>query len=373
MSDLPQSIDLTLRDVDAVDITASAQLLAALNFPELNLVSGSYEAAFVELLALELTEFIAAVNRLPQAIKLDVAMNLFRIEPDIGATASVVATLTVSDAGGVTIPAANTLVELDTGDGSPLRFVLLADVVIAPGGTTASGTFGALSFTAKANDIAPGAAMRIVSAAPALSTVVTNTVVSGGRDAETAVHYLARVTGVFANLSSTLVRGPNFTNFALQQPYVARATAIDRYDGAGGPPYTDNGHVTVVARGPSGNLSAPEKAALEAALEAETRVDLSVHVIDATVTPVNVTATVEVVPGSDPAVVQAAVEDALTAYLDPNSWPWAATVYRFALVKVMGDVDGVNRVVSITTPATDLALSGDGPLVSTGTLLITPV
>lgn len=372
MSDFAQYRDLTLRDVDAIDIIAAARLRAQIDFPDLDLVPGSYEDAFLQVQALMETERIAAVNRLPTALMLGVAIDLFRIEPDIGASATVAATLTVSTSSGATIPAGQ-LVELDLGDGSPLRFGLLSDAVVPPGDTSVAGVFGALSFTAKANGIAAGATLRLVTAAPELSTVTTTGVVSGGRNPETVSHFLARAVGVFGNLSSTLTRASNFTNAALQQAYVGRATTIDRYDGAGGPPYTDNGHVTVVATGVSGNLTGPQKTALVATLEANTRVDLQVHVIDPTITPVSVTATVEVVPGYDASTVQTAVVAMLTAYLDANVWAWGGTVYRNVLVQRMANVDGVNRVVSISIPAADLMLPGDGPLASTGTLTISTV
>ena len=59
------------------------------------------------------------------------------------------------------------------------------------------------------------------------------------------------------------------------------------------------------------------------------------------------------------------IVDALDTYLSPDTWEWGGTVYRNELIALIDQVAGVDRVVSLTTPATDLALTGVAPLADT--------
>ncbi len=132
------------------------------------------------------------------------------------------------------------------------------------------------------------------------------------------------------------------------------------------------GHVTVYAAGPGGvPLSAADKADLLNKLTAAALASLTIYVADPTLNPVAVTATVTILPGYDIPTVLAAVDAALRAYLNPDTWPWAATVYRFELIALISAVEGVDRVATMPTPAADVVLTGRGPLVSAGAFAVT--
>jgi hypothetical protein len=112
------------------------------------------------------------------------------------------------------------------------------------------------------------------------------------------------------------------------------------------------------------------KEAVVADLTSLREANFVVYAIDPTYTTVNVTATIKVLPGFNSTDVQANCVAALTAYLSPANWDWAATVYRNELITLLSNVIGVDRVVTLTTPAADLSLTGVANLPMAGTFSI---
>lgn len=107
-------------------------------------------------------------------------------------------------------------------------------------------------------------------------------------------------------------------------------------------------------------------------MEALALAGLDVHVVDPTITSVDVAATVKVLAGYDGAEVAQAVEDTVVAYLDPTSWEWGGTVRRNELIALVDGVPGVDYVVALTLAAhggglgtADVALAGVAPLADT--------
>lgn len=140
----------------------------------------------------------------------------------------------------------------------------------------------------------------------------------------------------------------------------------------GTPPGSHPGHITVAVSGSNGDpLNQGQKDALLTDLSAQALALLAIHITDVTVTNVPVTTTVVALPGYSDADLQSAITDALTTYLNPDSWPFGRSVYRNELISVIDSVDGVDRVVSIDAPATDVALVGTAALARVGTVTVT--
>ncbi len=80
--------------------------------------------------------------------------------------------------------------------------------------------------------------------------------------------------------------------------------------------------------------------------------------------------TVEIVPvaGYTSTAVISAVETRLNEYLSVYNWDWAGTVRRNELISIIDQVPGVDYVAALTSPASDITLSGVDTLVSAGTL-----
>lgn len=369
MSDLTAYDNLTLYDRDAVDILAAARGAIASRLPGMIWREGTLEAIILEALAHEAAEVTFAINRVPRAVESQL-LALFDVPADLGSRATVNITFTVSGTAGATIPAGTTLLVSQGAGLEPVTFALDSDLTIAPGSTTGIRSATATTATARANGIQTGVAVAVQSAVAVVQTAATASTVIGGRDPETLDDYHARARTRLARLTDSLVIADHFVAAALEEAAVVRATAIDLYDGAGGPPYTDVGHTTVVVRGEDANLSAPERAALAASLEARAIAGLRVHVIDPTTVGVDVHVVVARRPGFSAADVAAAVEVAVRAYLDPDVWPWTNTA-RVNEVIVAADqatVGGVSCVDYVISARLALAgLNGDTATFDNGT------
>lgn len=361
-------VDLTLFDRSAEDLRTLGLTDAAARLPEWTPREGNVEVVLLDAMALIISELIYATNRIPTAVR-DSILTLLGVTRDPGAPATVDVTFNLADTTGHTIPT-GTRVRLDT-QGTSWVFALDVDAVAVPGENTATAAATATIVGSTPNGVASGTALAPVDQPFYVDSAVTATTVASGRDPEDQAAFEARALQVLALLSQVLVTADQFTAAALTNPAVQRALTIETYDGAGGPPYTDSGHVTVVVRGPSGNVSSPDKAALAADLQGRVVAGVIVHVIDPTITSVAVTASVAIRTGFVEADVLAAVEAALGDYLSPSTWPWEGVVRRNELISLIDGVAGVDYVASLTVPASDLTLSGDGPLANAGTLTIT--
>lgn len=366
--DLVPPVDLTFYDrtpeeIRTLGITFLQQLI-----PGVTMREGLTEVALLDAFALQFSEEIYAINRVPDAV-LDSVFRLMGIERDPGAASTVDITFTLADDDGHTVPA-GTRVQLNLQTGGVV-FALDEDAVAAPTETQATVSATATTFGAAANGIDAGTPMSLIDAVFYVDSAETDTEVANGREPEDQAAWELRAVQRLLRLTDVLVTAPQFTAAALEHAPIHRAFTIASYDGAGGPPYTNGGHVTIVVRGPSGNVSAPDKAALLADLEDRVVAGVVIHLIDATITNVNVTVAVAVKAGYADADVVASVEAALDAYLDPATWPWSATVRRNELIALIDGVAGVDWVDDPVTPASDVALAGDGPLANAGTIDIT--
>lgn len=370
--DLRAYSNLVLYDADPRALVDRAVTDALIKLPGWTPREGNTELALIEAMALEVAENVFAINRLPDAV-VEVLMRLFGITRNLGAPAHATATFTLSDALGHVIPA-GTRVRLDLSAGLAVDFT--TDVALAVAGGALAGVVAITSATstADANTAVAGTPLELVDAVPYIETVALATAVGAGANPEADEDWRSRAVTLFASLTSTLVIPSDFTAAALQWPTVYRATTIDRWDPtlAGGAGGVANGHVTVAALGVGAAvLTAPDKAALLATLDAKAYGALVLHVIDPTVTAVNVTVDVKVAVGADPVATHDAVVAALTDYLSPDTWQWSATVRRNELIALVSGVAGVDYVTALTVPAADVALPGAAPLANHGVLTVT--
>jgi uncharacterized phage protein gp47/JayE len=363
-------VDLTVYDKDEQDLYEDAELRLSTALPTWVPREGNTEVLLMETLAAQVAEGVYTINRLPSGI-MEALLLLFGVERDNGSPPVATLTFTMVNTLGYTI-AAGTEARLDLPGGlESIVFTTMTDLVIAPGNS--SGTVSATGdrFTDDANNIATNTALELLDSVIYVNSVVLTAITTGGSEPEDDDAYFTRGATRFSRLSDTLVLPRHFTAYALENASVVRATTLDNWDGSGGAPGDDPGHVTVAVYGNGTTLSGPVKAALQTEMENLALTNLVVHVIDPTVTTVNVTATVRALPGYTQAEVQASVVAALNAYLDPGAWEWGTTVYRNELITLISNVEGVDRTESLTTPASDTALSGYATLVDAGTITIT--
>lgn len=369
--DLAGYVDLSLFDREPEEIVERALLVAQEQLPDWTPRTGNTEVALIEALAVVVAELIYAVNRLPGTVT-QVLMRLFGTEPSEGVSASTELTFTLADALGHTIPAGTSVRVALGGAADDLVFVT-DDVLLIPAATT-SGTVDATATrpTDEANGITAGTLVELLDRIPSVDTVALATDIAGGQGPESEQEWLDRSVQRLQRLVSTLVRPEHFTAAVLEQVDVIRALTVDNYDPDDvGDPGDHPGHVTVAVSGAADALlTVDRKAEIEAWLSDQALAVLAVHVIDVTITDVDVTVTVRRHATHTDAQVQANVEAILEDYLSPSQWEWSATVRRNELIAVIDRAEGVNYVEDLTVPAADVAIGGVAPLARLGDLIV---
>jgi hypothetical protein len=370
--DLRAYVDLTVYDRNPGSLVERAINDAVAKLPGWVPREGLTEMVLIEALALEVAELVYAINRVPGAVA-ETILRLYGLDRDQGAAAIATVEFTFVDNVGRTVPAGSRL-RIAAG-GQQWLFVLDADATAAPGNLTAAATATAARLSAVPNGTPVGTVVELLDLHYYVDHAQITVAPAGGRDAETTALLLARASARFTRLNDALVLPPHFTAVAVGTPGIFRATTLDQYNPAVGPsPGSNPGHVTIAVMGENGvAATAPAKAALQATIDGPPALriaNLFAHVVDATVTAVPVTVTVAKVAGWADADVVASVTAALNGYLDPNVWPWGATVYRNELISLIDQAAGVDRVVTLTLPAADVALAGFAPLADAGAIVV---
>lgn len=365
--DLTGYNQLTLFDVQPSDLVDRALLDAGTKMPEWQPNDAGPAVVLMEALALVADEIIYAINRVPDAA-VTTLQQLYGITRDPGTPPTATLTFTLADSLGHVIPA-GTVARLTLGDGTTIDFATNVALTISPGSTSGTVAATGQSFTAAANGVTAGTALAPVTAIAAVDNIVLGSNVTAGADPESDDDWRSRTIARFQRLNDTLVQPDQFTAEVLATfPQVLRATSINDFNGT----VTSPGHITTAVLGAAGALiSGGDKTTIEDDLNDKAMVNLTPHVIDPTITDVDVTATVHIADGFDAASVQAAVEAALTSYLSTDTWPWSATVRVNKIIQIIEDVAGVDYT-TVSIPAADVPLSGAAPLASVGTLAITP-
>ena len=369
--DITVYTDLTINNKTPQDIVTSAVATLQSRFPEWTPSLTNLEMALMEALAVEVSEAIYIINTIPSNI-VEMLLTLFGTSRGQGTAPSVSVQFTMSDTAGYIIPA-GTEVSIPIGLPDNLSFFTNTPLTITAGTMTGTVTATAVTPTISANGVASGTACQLLIGLPNVTSVATASVISGGVDPELTSSWLNRGIQLLQRLSSTLVTPAHFTSYALTQPYVNRANAIDNFNISfgSGSPGDHPGHISVLVYGFGDVVSSPNKATLLAAMQASSMSNLGIHLADPTITTINVTCTVKGNTSYTSAQTLADVTAALQAYLNPNSWQWSGVVRYNDLVKIISNVPSVAYLVSLTTPSTDVTIGLNTVLVNAGTLSIT--
>lgn len=369
--DVSPYIDLVLVDKNPSQIFNAALLDLQTRLPDWVPAPASTEYMLLESLALEIGDAVFAINRVPSAV-IDALLHLFQIVRDDGAPPTVTLEFDVSDAIGHTIPA-GTRSRLDLSGGlAPVVFATDADLNIPPASSSGTITATGDRFTADANNLVAPITLALIDSVAFVDTVVTTTTIGAGRDPENDIAYFTRGIQTLARLTQALVVAQQFTNFALAVPGIYRAISIDNYNPVGPDPAAP-GYITVFVYGQGGvAVDSGTKTDLQAAMQVLAAGMLSIAVEDPTITSVDVTAAIHLLPGYVFATVQAAVQDALGVYLSGDTWPWEATVRKNKIIQKIEDVDGVDWA-TVSLPTGDTTLTGPANLAVLGTATITQV
>lgn len=366
--DINSYIDLQLIDKDPQDVFDVAQQYLSTQLPELTLREGMMETILLEAVALEVSESIFAINRLPDGMT-EVLLQFFGVTRDSGQPPIADLNFQVAGPQGATIPSGSTFV-LDIGNGlDPLLMTTDAELVIPAGSTTGTISATGDTFTDIYNGTPAGTLLQSQDSLIYVNYVTLASTVSEGRDPETDDDYLTRGVQSLQRISTTLVVPNQFVAAALEFPFVSRALGLDSYDPSNdpdgnGPIGVDGGFMTVAVYGDNEFVSADNKEILQSELEADSQANLIVKLIDPQITPIAIDVTIAYDSDVDSADVVAAVQQALRDSINPSVWDWGTVVRRSTLLSLITNVDGVDYVESLNEPAADITLTGVANLVT---------
>lgn len=366
MSDISALTSLTLHDVDPTVLAERGRQDLTAKVPGLLLLVGQVETVLIDVFALIAAETVYAINRVPASVVGEILNRMGAVQ-DPGAVPTVTVTFTLSVTTPTLIPE-GTVLRLN-GTASSILFLTDADVTSTNGSNTVLVGATATATVSEWNGTPSGTRLEVLSVLPVVEGAVTATSVISGRDPEDRNAWLERAGHRLARLTSALVTADSFADFALERPGVSRAMAVGSYD-------ADNdvdslGHVTVAVAGPDGFLfDADTKTALRDDMSALGLANLAVHVIDPTITAVDIVVSVRKQAFIDQTQVQGSIQTALAAFLDPDTWPWSGTVFRSEIIAEINRAGGVQSVEALTEPAADIVLPGLAPLVQLGEVTI---
>lgn len=363
-------IDLTIYDKDEQSLYEDAELRLQTLLPDWVPREGNIEVMLLSMMAAQVAETVYTINRLPNGM-MEALLMLFGIERSSGTPPVADLVFTMTNTTGYTIPAGTDARLQLVGGLEPVVFTTDVELVIPPGSSVGTVAATGDRFTSDANNVVSGTSLELLDSLVYVENVELDSVTTGGSDPEDDEAYFTRGATRFSRLSDTLVVPRHFTAYALEYPTVYRATTLDNWNGSTGAPGDHPGHVTVAVYGNGAAVTGPNKTALQAAMDALAVTNLQVHVIDPTITNVNITTTVKALPGYLAATVQANVVAALENYLSPATWQWGTTVWKNELITVISTAEGVDYCVSLTVPAGDTSLTGYATLVDAGTLSVT--
>lgn len=222
---------------------------------------------------------------------------------------------------GHTLPAGSQVIIPDA-FGDPHAFQLLADAVIPPGSASIGGVpVNAVTAGADSNGIPITSGIQLVDALPWYADSTSQSITSGGLDAETDDQFLARIVRRYALQSAAPILPADFAALALDVlPAGSRTIAIDGYDLVANT--TGNARtVTVFALDPTGvALSAPTKAAVVTYLNSLREVNWLNYCGDPVFFDISVKWTAHAIPGFLAATVNTSIIAAVTAYLSAVNW-----------------------------------------------------
>lgn len=327
--------------------------------------NGALETVLLEAWATGAADVIYAVNRLPGRIEEDI-LALYDVARYAGAAATGNAVITWDTSRTATVTAG-------------LRFTVPGTDITLEVATTTTGTGATLTVPvrateagAAANAVTSGAALDVLDAIPFAVSVALSGSLTGGADPETDNAYLERAATRLARVTSSLVVADHFVAYCLEDPAVKRATAYDLWDGTGTLSTSDLGYITVAVYGAAAQVAAGKRTALAAQMSERSAAMITPVVIPATISTINIAATVEALAGYDTTEVRDACVAAIRAYVNPATWAWDGSLIDTELIAVLDGVPGVDYVVSgSVTPSGTTTITTPAGLATAGTVTIT--
>lgn len=204
-------IDLTVYDLQPVDIYDAALEYARTSLPEWTPVPGSIEDAVIQAASYMTGQLLGAINRLPSG-NIEGLLRLFGTERNSGTAPSATVEIEFIDDNGYDIPTGTRCgYSASSGDETTLYiFETLNDISVPPGQTSASAVLEGVTL-AEYPAIAAGTYLQMLSAISSIELISLTEDLNVGTDSESTEAFLNRGVNKFASLSDALVIPSQFT------------------------------------------------------------------------------------------------------------------------------------------------------------------
>lgn len=213
--DVRSYIDLTVYDLQPVDIYESAIEYARTALPDWTPVTGSIEDAILQSASYMTGQLLGAINRLP-AGNIEGLLRLLGVERNSGSPPSATVEIDFIDDAGYTIPAGVRCGFSQTsGDVTTLYiFETTGEISVSTGNTSASAVLEGATL-AQYPALAAGQNLQLLSAIASIDSITLTEDLDTGSDAENATEFLSRGVNKFAAMSEALVTPAQFTAYLL--------------------------------------------------------------------------------------------------------------------------------------------------------------
>ena len=374
--DVKKYVDLTVYDDDPVQLMNEILGAARGLLPNWRPEAGQIETVLAEAFALRSASLANSINRVPAATT-EVLLQLFGLTRSNGvkATATLTITFTDSDTFERTLPAGSEFLFVDAVTNVAYTFTLDSDFTLN-GSLSGTATVSAADVGSAYNVSASGKSLTLLSGnATFFESAVFSTDPTGGANAETDDEYFDRGVTLLASYTSAATTATQIKYYVgANKSYAKRVEVFNRRryrdrDTTADDYGTHDGSVLVAVASTVSNpasaasevvVSSSNLADLHSSLADRTPSGLVVDVMSAELAEIDVTASVVKKSGFVASDVSTAIETALKAYLNANTWNWSTnTVRRNEVIALIDSVDGVDYVESLTMDASTLVGSNN--------------
>lgn len=357
--------------------------------------SGSLEVLLLEIMSRMAADQAEVASKIPTDIFRYFGQSVLNLPPSNATRAAFDVVFTVQDAAGYTLPGASdpsgvvTQVSVRDDAGVIHGFELLTSLIITAGQTSGVAEVTAVEVGSLHTDLdlTDDNVNMITSLSYVTNVTPVSSATGGGEDAETDSEYLNRLVDQYQLLALTAVTPEDFRILAISHPSVGRAVAIDLYDPNFPTVLTERTVTVAVIDGDGNAVSAGVRTEVADLLSDTREINFKTYVIGPTYTLIDVSVTVQALPGTDTEALDVTIEDAIRSYLDPGSWGgdssdpafWrmVATVRYLELAAVVENVQGVDYTTTLslsvgggTLATADVPLTGVAPLPQAGTISV---
>lgn len=364
--DFSDYINLTVYDLEPIDIYNEAVSYARTALPELEVRAGTVEDALIQAVSYSTSLLVGSLNRMPDGL-MEGILKLLGFNRLEATFSEGTATFVVDDTNGVIIPSGTVIsYEELTSEGNIVSWTYetTSDLVIASGFSTGTVAIRALN-AGLYPSIFAGQDMVLVSPAAGVLTVDLASQTSVGSDSETNAQYFSRGSQYLGSLSSALVTRQqiqnyidvNYSTIPIRHVFDLTDSATEAYTAPAAA-----GYVTLILANSDGTAAANSTAIKNEILD-KAIAGLQIVTGPAVLVTGAITVNIVVKDGYYPSAVALNVKNALEDFYSPVGFPYQEVISSARLIGLVSQVDGVDYFSSLT-----VTNNGGGAIGSDGTV-----